>query len=124
MMLKDEIDQINDISDISSFLENSKVSYLLEQMVKMPDVQIYLRKIIVKMVEKIENNCSFKIINLNLDLIFFELSSYIQDEKKKLSKKKQKNSEEDFIYKYIKLNILEPSMNKENKEENKEEKKE
>ena len=122
MMLKDEIEQINDISEISSFLENSKVSYLLEQMVKMPDVQIYLRKIIVKMVEKIENNGSFKKINLNLDLIFFDLRAYLQDEIKKLSKKKQKNSEEDIIYKYIKLKILEPSMNKENEDEIEEDK--
>ena len=57
-----------------------------------------------------------------MDLIFFDLRAYLQDEIKKLSKKKQKNSEEDIIYKYIKLKILEPSMNKENEDEIEEDK--
>ena len=122
MMLKDEIDQINDISSISYFLEKTKNSYLLEQMVKMPDIQIYFRKIILKMIEKIENSGSLKKINLSFDLIFIDLKTFIQDEMKKLGKKKQKYNEEDFIYKFIKLQILEQSMNKENEAEAEEDK--
>jgi len=45
-MLKFEIDQLNNKSEITLFLEETKTSFLLEQMVKMPDVQIYFRKII------------------------------------------------------------------------------
>ena len=45
MMLKDEIDQLKNVSEITFFLQETKVSYLLEQMIKMPDVQIYFKKI-------------------------------------------------------------------------------
>ena len=55
MMLKDEIGQLSNKSEITLFLEETKTSFLLEQMVKMPDVQLYFRKIIYRMVEKIEN---------------------------------------------------------------------
>ena len=90
MMLKDEIDQINDISEISYFLERTKNSFLLEQMVKMPDIQIYFRKIILKMIEKIENSGSLKKINLCFDSIFLDLKTFIQEEMKKINKKKKK----------------------------------
>ena len=118
MMLKEEIEQLNSKTEISLFLEGTKASFLLEQMVKMPDVQIYFRKIIFKMVEKIENYGSLKKINFNLDLIYQDLKNFIASEKKKLGKKNKKNSEE-LTLKYINTKILEQSMN--NQEEDEEE---
>ena len=65
MMLKDEInglkfiDQVNDV-----FLENTKCALLLEQLRRMPDIQIYFKNIILKTVEKMENTLSDKEINL------------------------------------------------------------
>ena len=67
MMLKDEInglkfrDQVNDV-----FLENSKCALLLEQLRRMPDIQIYFKNIILKTVEKMENKISDKEISLNI----------------------------------------------------------
>ena len=117
MMLKDEIDQLNNKSEISLFLEETKTSFLLEQMVKMPDVQIYFRKIIFKMVEKIENYGSLKKINFNMDLTYHDLKNFIEQENKKLGKKNKKTTEE-LSMKYINTRIIEQSMN--NQEEDSE----
>ena len=117
MMLKDEIGQLSNKSEITLFLEETKTSFLLEQMVKMPDVQIYFRKIIFKMVEKIENLCSLKKINFNMDLIYEDIKNFIQQENKKLGKKNKKSIEE-LSMKYINTKIIDQSMN--NQEEDSE----
>ena len=110
MMLKEEIDNLKTKSEIYIFLEETKASYLLEQMIKMTDVQMYFRKIIYKMVEKIENTCSLKKINFNTDIIYEDLTDFIQNENKKLGKK-QKKSFDELSKKYINTKILEQSMN-------------
>jgi hypothetical protein len=117
MMLKDEIDQLSTKSEITLFLEETKTSFLLEQMVKMPDVQLYFRKVIYRMVEKIENLCSLKKINFNMDLIYEDMQNFIQQENKKLGKKNKKSIEE-LSMKYINTKIIDQSMN--NQEEDSE----
>ena len=110
MMLKKEIDDLKSKEEITLFLEETKTAFLLEQMVKMPDVQIYFRKIIFKMVEKVENYGSLKKINFNTDIILREIKMFIEEETKKLGKKEKKTAEE-LILKYISTKILEQSMN-------------
>ena len=63
-MLKDEIDKLNDINDVEHFLDNTKCGYLLEELQKMPDIQLFFKKVIFKTVEKVERNLSFREINL------------------------------------------------------------
>ena len=60
MMLKDEIDKIENIVQINTFLENTKCSYLLEELQKMPDIQIYFKNVILKTVEMMERRYSFR----------------------------------------------------------------
>jgi hypothetical protein len=110
MMLKKEIDDLKSKGEIAFFLEETKTAFLLEQMVKMPDVQIYFRKIIFKMVEKVENYGSLKKINFNTDIIMREIIFFIEEENKKSGKKEKKTIEE-LILKYISTKILEQSMN-------------
>ena len=119
MMLKDEIDQITLKTEMSLFLEETKTSFLLKQLIKMPDVQMYFRKIIYKMVEKIEIICSSKKINFNTDIIYEDINNFIQNENKKLGKK-QKKSTDDLCQKYINTKIEEQSMNTNEEEEDKE----
>ena len=88
MMLKDEIDKIKDIKDVDNFLENTKCGFLLEQLRKMPDIQIYFNRVILKTVEKIETSCSFKYISLNVHNIFNKFNNFVEIEKKKISNKK------------------------------------
>ena len=69
MMFKDGIEQLESLNDIPFFFENSRSSVLLEKMIHMPDIQMYFRKILFQMIEKIENVSSSKKINFNMDII-------------------------------------------------------
>ena len=40
MMLKDEIDKLDNINQVDKFLENTKCGYLLEELQNMPDIHI------------------------------------------------------------------------------------
>ena len=58
LMLKDEINKLENINQVDNFLEDTKCGYLLEQIQKIPDIQIYFKNVILKIVEKIERNSS------------------------------------------------------------------
>ena len=66
LTLKDEIDKLENINQVDKFLDNTICGYLLEQLQKMPDIQIYFKNVILKTVETIERTCSLKVINFNL----------------------------------------------------------
>ena len=66
MMLKDEINKLDNINQVDKFLENSKCGFLLEQLQKMPDIQIFFKKLIQKTVETIERTSSFREIIFNI----------------------------------------------------------
>ena len=87
LMLKDEIDKLENIDQVDSFLENTKCGYLLEELQRNPDIQIYFRKVILKTVEKIERTFSFRVINFNVSERLKELIKMKEIEEKKLSKK-------------------------------------
>ncbi len=67
LSLKDEIDKLENINQVDKFLDNTICGYLLEQLQKMPDIQIYFKNVILKTVETIERTCSSKVINFNLE---------------------------------------------------------
>ena len=113
MMFKDEIEQLENLSDLPYFFENSRSSVLLSKMVHMPDIQMYFKKILFQMIEKIENVSSSKKINFNMDIIMQDTKNYIESEKKRLGKKNKKTDEE-LTLRYINSQILEQSMNTHN----------
>ena len=116
LMLKDEIDNLESISQIDEFLDNTKCGFLLQELIKMPDVQIVFRNIIFKTIEKMERTCSFRIINFRITEILTEFKKIKEVEDKKASKKVDNNLDE--IYKeVIDRKILDPSINY-SKEEN------
>lgn len=91
MILKEEIDNMKEIPQINTFLENSKASFLLKEMINFPDVQLYFKKIILQMFEKMENNYSWKKMEFDLSLIHQDMKEFIENENKKSSKKNKKN---------------------------------
>ena len=91
LMLKDEINGLENINDVDKFLENTKCGFLLEELQKMPDVQIYFKNVILKTVEKIERTCSFREIKFNIIEKEKELIKIKEDEEKKIGKKLEKN---------------------------------
>ena len=82
LMLKDEINKLENINQVDNFLEDTKCGYLLEQIQKIPDIQIYFKNVILKTVEKIERNSSSREINFNVLEREKEFSELIQKEEK------------------------------------------
>ena len=83
LMLKDEIDKLEDIKQVDNFLEDTKCGYLLEQLQKIPDIQIYFKNVILKTVEKIERNSSSREINFNVLEREKEFTDLIHNEQEK-----------------------------------------
>ena len=94
LMLNDEIDQLDNISEVDSFLENTKCGFLLEELQKMPDIQIYFKKVILKTVEIIERTCRFREIKFDIMERQKELVKLKVEEEKKTGKKIDKDLDE------------------------------
>ncbi len=114
LMLKDEIDKLEKIEQIDTFLENNKCGFILEELQKMPDIQIYFKKVIFRIIENIERNCSSREISFDVSKREKELIKI-----KELEKKKGKNKKnlEEIIRKYVNRNVIDQSINF-NKDEN------
>ena len=110
MMLKDEIDNMKDISLVDAFLENSKVSFLLKEMINFPEIQSYFKKIIFQMIEKMEDNYSWKKVNFNMSQTYSELKNFVLEENSKASKKNKKSIEE-ICKNFINMKLNENKMN-------------
>ena len=86
LMIKDEIDKLTDIEEVETFLDNTRCRYLLEELQKNSDVQLFFNKVILKTIEKIETFCSFREIKFNAFQIVNEYEKlkeeYEKDEKK------------------------------------------
>ena len=109
MMLKDEIDKLENINQVDTFLENSKCGFLLEELRKMPDIQIFFKKLIYNLVEKMERNCSFREIK-------FEISEILKDFNK--TKEIGEKSEDKNLDDIINNNLIDPSINFKEKDMN------
>ena len=107
LMLKDEINKLENINQVDQFLEETKCGYLLEQLQKMPDIQIYFKNVILKTVEKIERNSSSREINFDVlerDKEFLELIE--------IAKKSSKNVNlDDIILQLVNKNVTNQSIN-------------
>ena len=97
MMLKDEIDKLDNINQVDIFLEDTKCGYLLEELRKMPDIQLFFNRVISKTVENIERNYSFREFRFKID----EIVKKINKEEKSNIKKKTNNILEDLYKKVI-----------------------
>ena len=90
MMLKDEIDKLENINQLDNFLNNTKCGYLIEELKQVPDIQMYFNKVILKAVEKLEKSFSSKEINFNYFESFNEFT-ILNEGTEKLDKDNYKN---------------------------------
>ena len=118
MMLKDEIDKLENVDQLDSFLENTKCGYLLEELRKMPDIQIYFKNVILKTVENIERKYSFKEIKFTVEEIYKDLMKYKKDEEKKMGKKQSNKNLDDLYNSIIKSKTIDMSINYSREESN------
>ena len=105
ILLKDEIDQLVDINNSDNFLNNTHCGYLLEELRKMPDVQIYFKKIIFQTIEEMERNCSFREINFNIFEILKELKNL------KITKGEEEENLNVIYKNFINDKIFDPGLN-------------
>ena len=119
LMLKDEIDNLENINQVDSFLENTKCGYILEELQKFPDIQIYFKNVIFKMVENLERTCSFREFNFKVSERLKEFKKLKEIEEKKLIKDNNNNSQEDIYTKIINNKVFDPSINFSKDEKNK-----
>ena len=117
MLLKEEIDKLENINQVDKFLEETKCGYLLEEFRKMPDIQIYFKNVIRKTIQKIEKDYSFREIKFNVDEYLKEINQYRNEEEKKISKKKKNIEDNDnkdldeFYKKIINSQVRDSSIN-------------
>ena len=111
MMLKDEIDKLENINQVDSFLEDTKCGYLINELRKMPDVQIYFKNVILKTVEKIERNYSFREIKFRVEEILKELMNIKKEEEKKSGKKKNVKDLSELYNEKINSKVIDLSIN-------------
>ena len=109
LMLKDEIDKLESIEQVDNFLENTKCGFLLEELIKMPDIQIYFKNVILKTVENIERTC-FRELKFDISEKEIELIKLKESEEKRLGKKIDKNVDE-FYKKIINSKLTDQSIN-------------
>ena len=79
LMIKEEVDKLRDMEQVLTFLDDSRCGYLLQQLIKKIDVQIYFKKMIMGTVSKIDNCTSGK-INFNINEINKRIS-WLKSEK-------------------------------------------
>lgn len=114
MMLKS--DKLESISQVDSFLENTKCGYLLEELQRIADVQIYFKKVIMRTVEKIERTYSFRQISFNVSELLKEFNKLKKEEENKSEEDPIKNLDE-YYKKIINRKLIDLSINY-SKEEN------
>ena len=106
IMLKDEIDKLENINQVDTFLENTKCGILLEELRNIPDIQIFFKNVIYNVIERMERLFSFREINFDVSEIIKELNKT----REMVEKKEEKNIDE--VYKkIINSKLFDPSIN-------------
>ncbi len=105
LLLKDEVNQLNDVEDIDKFLSGTKCGFLFDQLFKQNDIQVFFKAILLKTVEKLEVLNSNRKILFDVGLKEKELIKY-RDIFKKENAQKGKKINKLEIYKEIITNII------------------
>ena len=69
LMIDDEIKKLTDIEQVETFLDNTRCGYILEELQKKADIQLFFKNVIIKTIENIEKLHSFKAIKFNTSKI-------------------------------------------------------
>ena len=105
VILKDEVNQLNEVDDIDKFLSGTKCGFLFDQLFKQNDIQVFFKAILLKTVEKLEVLNSNRKIIFDVGLKEKELIKY-RDIFKKENAQKGKKINKLEIYKEIINNII------------------
>ena len=110
LMLKEEINNLNSITQVNKFLEKTPCSYLLGELRNKSDIQTYSKNITHTLIEAIEKTCLDKRINVNIIILTNDIK---QMEIKLKKKKKDIDNLENLIF----LKNVEYSLNGEDEDD-------
>ena len=105
LFLKDEIQHLQDIHDTFNFLNETKCGYLMGQLFKQNDIQVFFKAILLKTVEKLEVLNSNRKMTFDVDQKEKELIKYRLYFKKE-SELKGKKINKSAVYKEVINNII------------------
>ena len=105
LLLKDEVNKLNDVNDIDKFLSGTKCGFLFDQLFKQNDIQVFFKAILLKTVEKLEVLNSNRKIIFDVGLKEKELIKY-RDNFKKENAQKGKKVNKLEIYNELINNII------------------
>ena len=94
LMIRDEIEQLKSPEQVDTFLDNTRCGYLLEELQKKADIQLFFNKVILEIIEDLEIKCSSKEFKLNavkIEKEFMKLKKDVEGDKKKKSQLKIKD---------------------------------
>lgn len=111
LLLKDEVNQLNDVNNIDSFLNDTKCGYLCEQLFKQNDIQVFFKAILLKTVEKIEVLNSNRKISFEVQEKEKELLKYWEIFRKDKTQKMRKSTIKEDIFKELINNIIFENFN-------------
>ena len=111
LLLKDEIDQIENVNDINKFLNGTKCGFLFNHLFKQNDIQVFFKAILLKTVEKLEVLNSNRKINFDVAQKEVELIKYRDNFKKQNSQKGKRASNKLEVYKELINNIIFENFN-------------
>ena len=110
LLLRDEVNQLNDVNDIDKFLSGTKCGFLFDQLFKQNDIQVFFKAILLKTVEKLEVLNSNRRIIFDVSLKEKELIKY-RDNFKKENAQKGKKINKLEVYKELINNIIFENFN-------------
>ena len=108
LMLKDEVDKLKDLEEVETFLDNTRCGYLLEELQKKPDIQLFFNKVVLKTIEKMETFSSYKEMKFNvfeIDKELNKLKELYEKEELKSGKKNDVNTNEEIFRKIVNTKI-------------------
>jgi hypothetical protein len=111
LLLKDEIDQIENVNDINKFLNGTKCGFLFDHLFKQNDIQVFFKAIFLKTVEKLEVLNSNRKINFDVEQKEKELIKYRENFKKQNVQKNKKGANKINVYKELINNIIFENFN-------------
>ena len=118
LLLKQEINNLKKIKDVSVFLMETTCGFLLEQLKERKDIQLYFKIILQDIIEKTEEIFSSKEIIFDIKKIEEEINELKKEGKKDPKSIKEKNDLNKFYLQENNENNLKENENNENKLKN------
>ena len=95
ILLKDEIDNLENTNDVQKFLQDTPCGCILDQLINKIEIQSYFKNILFNIIETIDKNCSSRVITFHVKEIEKQIKKKITKQDKKQMKVKTNKDNKD-----------------------------